>query len=279
MSGYDCPTAFVKDGNGPVCQGTENRTGHSCDAIDSFDPSLSFFKSIGKTALAGKCINKQMIKHNSSTCPPPYTIEEVGSADFNLCVTGARKNVCQYAKYKEFNVPQLEDNICNGPASPDCSSSGQRYRTVKCADNFGVVSDVSKCTASKPATEEVCKPPPDFRWVGKGFGACDPATYTKTQIVECQDAQGTVYTNQSFCTNYASNTKPATSEACNIYAWSVGEWQATPVAEGFEFTPRSVSEGFDFTSPNFIRLYIMLFFVIFVVLLNLDFSKSQNLDN
>ena len=279
MSGYDCPTGFVMDGNGPVCQGTENRTGHSCDAIDSFDPSLSFFKSIGKTALAGKCINKQMIKHNSSTCPPPYTIEEVGSADFNLCVTGARKNVCQYAKYKESNVPQLEDNICIGPASPNCSSSGQRYRTVKCVDNFGVVSDVSKCTASKPANEEVCKPPPDFRWVGKGFGACDPVSYTKTQIVECQDAQGTVYTNQSFCTNYASNTEPATSVACNIYAWSVGEWQASPVAEGFEFTPRSVSEGFDFTSPNFIRLYIMLFFVIFVVLLNLDFSKSQNLDN
>ena len=279
MSGYDCPTGFAMDGNGLVCQGGENRTGHLCDVVDSFDPSLSFFESIGKQDLAGKCIDKQIIKHNSSSCPPPYTIVEVDGADFNLCVTGARKDVCQYAKYKESNVPGLKDNICIGPASPDCSSSGHRYRTIKCEDNFGVVSDVSKCTASKPATEEECKPTVVFQWVGKGFGACDPVSNTKTQIVECQDAQGTVYANQSFCTDYASNTKPATSEACNIYAWSVGEWQATPVTEGFKFTPRSVSEGFDFTSRTSIMLYIMLFFVIFVVLLNLDFSKAQNLDN
>ena len=157
------------DGNGPVCQGTENRTGHLCDVVDSFDPSLSFFESIGKQDLAGKCIDKQIIKHNSSSCPPPYTIVEVGGADFNLCVTGARKGVCQYAKYKEFDVPGFKDNICRGPANPYCSASGHQYRTIKCKNNFGVVSDVSKCTASKPATEQVCEPPPDFRWVGKGF--------------------------------------------------------------------------------------------------------------
>jgi hypothetical protein len=278
MSGYDCPTGFVMDGNGPVCQGGESRTGHLCDVVDSFDPSFSSFENIGKQDLAGKCIDKQIIKHNSSSCPPPYTIVDVGSADYNLCVTGARKGECQYAKYKEFDNAGLKDKICIGPASPDCSSSGKRYRTIKCEDNFGVVSDVSKCTASKPATEEECKPTVVFQWVGKGFGACDPTTYTKTQIVECQDAQGTVY-DSSYCTNYASNTEPATSEACNIYAWSVGEWQATPVAEKFEFSSRSVAEGFDFTSRSSIMLYIILAFVILVVLLNLDFSKAQNLEN
>lgn len=239
MSGYDCPTAFAMDGNGPVCQGTENRTGHSCDAIDSFDPSLSFFKSIGKTALEGKCINKQMIRHNSSTCPPPYTIEEVGGAEFNLCVTGTRKGECQYAKYKESNVPQLEDNICNGPASPDCSSSGKRYRTVKCVDNFGAVtSDISKCSATKPISEETCTPSPDFIWVGEGFGSCNIATNKQTQVVSCQDTKGIKYPNTEFCTNFASNSKPLETKDCDkTYSWLVGEWQATqPVQEKFKFT-------------------------------------------
>ena len=42
MTGYDCPTGFAMNKNGPVCQGTENRTGHSCDVVDSFDLFPSF---------------------------------------------------------------------------------------------------------------------------------------------------------------------------------------------------------------------------------------------
>jgi hypothetical protein len=211
--------------------GTQTRTVRCKDAQGNVTPDGNC--SGAKPAVSQIC--------NVQACVSDY---EWLIGDWGTCTktcgggTQSRSILCKYkdgttAADNKCPTPKPStEQICNSDTCPKsydwkttdwsaCSKScgnGTQTRIVYCADQFGSTADASKCTGTKPVSEQLCNTQActaTYSWLAGDWSSCSKTCGggTKSRSVSCQRDDGQ-FVNASFCTA----TKPAESMACNTQA-------------------------------------------------------------